>query len=225
MNSGLYRVILAALLAICPCAIRAGVFETIPRPSGAVFDPSGILDAAERKEISAPLERIFKDEGVEVIAVALEDPDGLDSEEAAGQMAAAWCDAPLHAVVLHIRGRDGGPWIVAGGELLRSLDPGEVRDELALAHRDASREPDDAAKLRTAATATADLLRYWQGREAARLALMDHMRAAIRLELETRARKQQILMLTATAAAIPLIVGVMTAIRLLGKPRLSSDKP
>lgn len=216
MDSGFVRAIAAALLAFCPCAVRAAAFEPGPRPAGPVFDPAGVLHEKERAEISLPLERIQKD--VEVIAVVLTNMNTSSPEDAAARMAAAWCDAPLHAVVLHVPHHDGSPWIVAGGELIHSINPDEVRDELAAARRDASREPDDVSKIRTAATATADMLRYWKGREVTRLAAVENMRAGIRLELETKARRQQILMLTA-AAAIPLIVGALLAVRLSGKNR------
>lgn len=226
MNSGFVRAVFAAMLAFCPCAVRAASFEPGPRPSGAVFDPDGILNAAERKEISASLEKIHKEDGVEVIAVVLAELESVQPEETARRIAAAWCDAPLHAVALHIRVREGSPWIATGGDLIRSLDADEVRDELAVARRDASREPDDVSKVRTAANATADMLRYWKGREDTRRAVIENERALIRLELETRSRRQQILMLTAAAAAIPLIAGAVLAIRLLGKSRrISASKP
>lgn len=209
----------AALLALCPCVIHAAAFEPGPRPSSAVFDPSEILKPAERNEISAPLEKILKGEKVEVIAVVLENSHVSNPEVLAMSMAEKWCESTAHAVVLHIPGREGAPWIVAGGDLIRSINPDEVRDELTAARRDASREPDDVSKLRAAANATADMLRYWNGREVTRRAAIENERSLIRLELETKARRQQIVMLTVAAAAPPLIIGAVLAIRLLGKNR------
>jgi hypothetical protein len=218
MNSIFLRAF-AALLTICPCAIRAAGFEPGPRPSVAVFDPHGILNADERLEISTSLGKILKDERVEVIAVVLENSDLSDPEVLATGMAEKWCESFAHAVVLHVPGREGTPWIAAGGELIRSIDPNEVRDELAAARRDASREADDISKIRTAANAAADMLRYWKGREVNRRAVIENERTLIRLELETKSRRQQIVMLTAAAAAVPLIAGVMLAVRLLGRTR------
>ncbi len=215
MNTGVLRVFVAASLAFCP----SHGFEPGPRPREAVFDPDGILNAAERMEISAPLEKILQNDGVEVVAVILKNPDGSEPETLAAGMAAAWCESPLHAVVVHVPGREGSPWIVAGGDLIHSIDQHEVRDELAAARRDASREPDDVSTLRTAANATTDMLRYWMGREITRRAAIEQERAVIRLELETKARRQQIVMLTAAAAIIPLIIGAVMAVRLLGKTR------
>jgi hypothetical protein len=215
MNSGVLRVFVAALLALCPCH----GFEPGPRPHEAVFDPDGILNAAERMEISAPLEKILQNDGVEVVAVILRNPDVPEPEVLAASLAAAWCQSPLHAVVVHVPDREGSPWIVAGGDLIHSIDQHEVRDELAAVRRDASREPDDVSTLRTAANATTDMLRYWMGREITRRAAIEKERAVIRLELENKARRQQTIMLTAAAAIILLIIGFVMSVSLLGKTR------
>jgi hypothetical protein len=215
MGSVFLRVVVGASLALCPCY----AFEPRPRPDGVVFDPDDLLNDAEKMEISAPLEKIIKDEKVEVIAVVLENSAVSDPEVLATFMVEKWCESPAHAVALHIPGRDGTPWIVAGGDFIRVIDPDEVRDELSAARRDASREPDDASKVRTAAHATADMLRYWKGKELARRAAIENERTLIRLELDARSRRQQIIMLTVAASAIPLVAGVVLAIRLLGKKR------
>jgi hypothetical protein len=221
MNSVWCRAVLVALLALCSCTAIAGEYKPGPHPAVPLFDPAGILDDAARAEISRPLEKTGKD--VDVIAVVLTNRDIASPEAAAAGIATAWCVAPLHAVVLHIPGRDGSPWIVAGGDIVEDMNPDELRDELAAARRDASREPDDASKVRTAATATADLLRFWQGREATRLGMIEKIRINIRRELETHAHRQQAIML---AVVIALIAGVAIAIRLLGKSRrVSADKP
>lgn len=218
MKSGF---VLAAILVLCPCAVRAEDFKPGPRPDGALFDPAGVLREDARAEISLPLERIRKD--AEVIAVVLTNMEAATPEEAAAKMAAAWCHAPLHAVVLHVPGREGSPWIVAGGDMIHVLNPDEVRDELAAARRDASREPDDESKVRTAATATADLLRYWKGREDIRLGVIDHMRAGIRRDLETRARRQQAVMF---AIVISFIACTVAGVCLLAKARRrAASKP
>jgi hypothetical protein len=209
----------ALLMALCPCVVRASGFESGPRPSGAVFDPHGVLKVADRNEISAPLERILKDDGVEVIAVVLNHADVSDPEAHAKSLAVSWCESRLHAVVLHIPGCEGTPWIAAGGDLIESINPDELRDELAAVRRDASREPDDVSIMRTAANATADMLRYWKGREDARQAVIDYERTVIGLELETRAHHQQVLILTAAAAVIPIIIGAVLVFRLSAKNR------
>lgn len=220
MNSAFLRVFVAASLALCPCP----GFEPGPRPHGAVFDPDGILNAAEKLEISTTLEKVLRNDRVEVIAVVMKNADG--PETLATSLAQAWCKTPLHAVALHIPDREGSPWIAAGGDLIHSIDQHELRDELAAARRDASREPDDVSTLRTVANATADMLRYWKGREENRRAAIDNQRAAIRLELETKSRRQQVIMLTAAAAFIPLAAAAMLAVRLLGKSRRdSASKP
>ncbi len=222
MNSAFLRAVVVASLVLCPCH----GFEPGPRPHRAVFDPDGILNAAERMEISAPLEKILHNDRVEVVAVILKNPDGSEPEALAKSLAAAWCESPHHAVVLHIPEREGSPWIAVGGDLISSIDQHEVRDELAAARRDASREPDDVSTLRTAANATADMLRYWKGREETRRAVIDNQRAAIRLELETKSRRQQIIMLAAAAAFIPLAAAAVLAVRLLGKSRrVPASKP
>jgi hypothetical protein len=218
MDSGLRRVGLAAILALLPCAVHAG-FEPGPRPVRAVFDPHGALDAAECEEISNTLEKIFKDEKVQVIAVVLENAEVSDPDALVTAMSEKWCGSSAHAIALHVPCRDGSPWIAAGGDIIHAINPDEVRDELAAVRRDAAREPDDVSMVRTAAHVTADMLRYWKGRELARRAVIENERALIRLELDARSRRQQIIMLTLAAAAIPLAAGVVLAIRLLGKNR------
>jgi len=217
MDSAFCRAVILASLALSPCH----GFEPGPRPAAAVVDHAGVLNDAARAEISLPLERIRND--VEVIAVVLTHLDAATPDDAAARMSATWCDAPLHALVLHIPGRDGSPWIVAGGDMIHALNPDEVRDELAAARRDAFREPDDASVVRTAASATADLLRYWKGREDTRLGVIDRMRAGIRRDLETRARRQQAVMLV---MAIALIAFTVAGVGLLAKARRrAASKP
>lgn len=141
MNLRPCRALLAGLLVLAPCHGR----ETAaawpgPRPAGALHDPSRLLNQGGAGDLFRQLGKIRGDEGVEVIAAVLTDTGARVPEEAVQDMAAAWCDAPLHAVVLHVPGRQASPWIAAGGELLSSLDPDEVRDALAGVRRDASRE-------------------------------------------------------------------------------------
>ena len=209
----------AALLVLCPCASRAAGFEPGPRPEGAVHDPSEILGSADRKEISLPLEIILRDEGVDVIAVVLENKDGVAPEVVGGGLAAAWCEASIHAVALHIPGREGTPWIVAGGDLIDSINPDELRDELAAIRRDAMREPDDVSIIRTAADATSEMLRFWKGRELTRGKAVEKARAKIRLELDIIARRQRTQMVMVSVAAILLIAATTAFLRLFLKRR------
>jgi len=218
MNSVFLRAF-AALFALCPCAAPAAGFEPGPRPEGAIHDPSEILGSADRKEISLPLEKILRDEGVDVIAVVLENKDGVVPEALAGGMAAAWCEAGLHAVALHIPGREGTPWIVVGGDLIDSINHDELRDELAAIRRDAMREPDDVSIIRTASHSTTDMLRFWNGRELTRGKAVEKARAEIRLELDIIARRQRTQMVLVSVAAILLIAATTAFLRMFLKKR------
>jgi hypothetical protein len=209
-------IILAAALTLLTVA-RAADFEYGGRPPGSVFDPQNVLDPATRAEISMPLERILRDEGVEVVVVILPSLDGAPPEFVAGRFANAWCQSPIHAVVLHIPGEKQAPWIVPEGKLVGSIKPEVVSQKVAEATRNAAREPTESAKVRAAATEAADMLRYWMRNAINRSEFLETERTKIRLELEAKARQRQITLLAAAASAVPLLIGVFLLFNALRK--------
>ena len=203
------------LLSVCLLVLafasagRAADFEYGGRPPGSVFDPENVLDPATKAEISVPLERILKDEGVDVVVVILPTLDGAPPGFVAGRFSEAWCESPIHAVVLHVPGDKEAPWIVPDGKLIGSLKPELVSQKVADAMRNAAREPTEAAKVRAAATEAADMLRYWMRNAINRSEFLETERTKIRLELETQARRKQITLLAGAALTVPLFIGVV----------------
>ncbi|MDP3850062.1 MAG: hypothetical protein Q8Q59_06150 [Luteolibacter sp.] len=209
--------VMAALLFVSTQTRGAGDFEYGKRPTGAILDATGLLEPRILKEISDPLVRISRDEGIDVIVVVLSDIGAAPPEHVARRFAAEWCDSPLHAVVLHVPGHADSPWIVPAGELMDVIRPEIVSDAVAKARRNASREPGEHARIRAAATEAADMLRYWMGNAVRRGEVIETERTKIRLELETKSRRQRVFMLLAAASAIPLIVGFALVLHLLRK--------
>jgi hypothetical protein len=216
MTSCWHRLFLVWLLAAATLP-GAADFEYGPRPPQPVFDPYGLLAPAVVKEISQPLVRIHHDEAVDVLVVVLKDIGAAPPEHVAKRFAAEWCESPLHAVVLHVPGRSGSPWIVPAGRLLETIRPEKTAEAVATATRNAAREPDDAGKVRAAATEAADMLRFWLGTAVNRSEHLETERTRIRLELENRAYRRRIVLLGSAAAAIPLALGVAALFMLAGK--------
>lgn len=214
----LARLIASCLAALCVAANAAGDFEYGGRPPGSVFDPENFLDPAILKEISQPLSRIFKDEGVDIIVVILKDLEGAPPEHVAGRFADAWCRSPIHAVVLHVPGRKDSPWIVPDGDFIDSIKPEVVSLKVADAVRNAAREPKEPEKVRAAANEAADMLRYWLRNAVNRSEYLQTERTKIRVELETKARRKQIVMLAAAASVIPVLLGVSLLVMAMRKP-------
>lgn len=212
--------VLAAALWLAPLLplFAAADFEYGTRPPHAVFDPNGVLPADVVSEISEPLSRIFRNEGVDVIVVILSDLEGAPPEHVAGRFASQWCDSPIHAVVLHVPGRKDSPWIVPAGKLIDSIKPGLVNQKVAEAMRNASRESKEADKVRAAATEATDMLRYWLRNAINRSEYIELERSKIRLDLETKARQKRITMLMAAASVIPVLAGVSVLYVFLRRP-------
>lgn len=197
-------------------------FEYGPQPPEAVFDPSGFLDPKVAKEISDPLSKISAEQNIDVVVVILPDLEGAPPEHVAGRFAAAWCDAPIHAVVLHVPGHPDAPWLVPAGKLMGFIKPEVVAQSVADAERRASLEVSEPAKVRAAANEAADMLRYWMANAINRSQEIQAAVTGIRAEQEAAALRWRIAAMTASAAAIPLLVGISLLaywVRKRGKPR------
>jgi len=212
-------IVLSGLLsALGTAAQKVEDFEYGQRPPLAVFDPKGFLEPQTLKQISDPLAKVFKDEHIDVIVVILDDLGGAPPEHVARRFAAAWCDSPIHAVVLHVPGRDDSPWIVPAGKIVDTLKPEILEEKINEAKRDASREPDEQGKVRTASTEAADMLRYWMYNAVNRSVYLQSAVAEIRAEHEKKAKQWRIAMLTGVAAAIPVLIGLSMLVVMLRKP-------
>jgi hypothetical protein len=208
MTARIASIVFCLFTVLLPAVEKVPDFEHGQRPPDAVFDPNGLLEPNVLKEISAPLAKIFKDEQIDIIVVILADIAGAPPERVAGQFAAAWCDSPMHAVVLHVQGRQDGPWIVPGGRLIDCIKPEKLAQSVADAQRDASREPNEQAMVRTAASEAADMLRYWRHNAINRVEFIRNARAEIQMEQQAKAIQWRIAKLTGAACVIPVMIGV-----------------
>lgn len=207
--------LIAVIFALMPCLAVGDDFEYGLRPPDSVFDPRGFLGADLTREIAEPLTRIHQEQGVDIIVVVIDGLEGAPPAHVAGRFAAAWCQAPIHAVVLHVPGDEGAPWIVPAGKLIEHLKPEVLTQDVADAERRARLEPTEPARVRAAAIETADRLRYWLGTAVNRSEFISDARVKIRLEQETKARQWRIAMLTAAAAAIPLLALISALVFIL----------
>lgn len=199
---------LALLLTLLPAAANSAEFEYGGRPPQSIFDPVGLLEPQVVKEISENFARIRKDEGIDIVVVILPDLEGAPPEHVARRFAAEWCEAPIHAVVLHVPGRQDGPWIVPAGKLIGLIKPETLAQSIADGQRRAAAEPDEPAKIRSAATEAADMLRYWMATAINRSELLRTARTEIRLDQETKAYNWRIVLLAGMATVIPMILGI-----------------
>ena len=184
------------------------VFEYGPRPPLSVFDPKGFLEPAQVKAISDPLAAFYQKEGIDVIVVVLADLGNAPPEHVARSFASAWCKSPLHCVVLHVPGREDGPWIVPNGRLVEHLNPDQVQQAVNNGRRRAASEAKDADKVRAAANEAADMLRYWMANAINRSDMIRTESGRIRTELETQSRQWKMGVMLTVASVIPLIAGM-----------------
>jgi hypothetical protein len=210
------------LLACMAMAEEPQAFEYGPRPPLAVFDPASVLDPPRIKELSDTLTTIFKNEGVDVLVVVLTDLKGAPPEHVARRFAKAWCQSPIHAVVLHVPGRQDSPWIIPLGRLLEAIKPEQVKESVANAQRRASRETNDTEKVRTAANEAADFLRYWTQNVFNRSEILLTEQAKLQLEQGKRSRSWRIATLVGIAALVPFLAGISFLVTRLrkGGPRI-----
>lgn len=142
------------------------------------------------------------------MVVVLPSLDNAPPEHVAGRFAAAWSQSPIHAVVLHVPGQAESPWIVPSGRLLATANPDMVRQKLADAARNVSREPDEPSKLRAATTQAADMLRYLMHNAINRREFLETERTRIRLDLENKALRKRIIMLGAAVSVFVILFAI-----------------
>lgn len=176
------------------------------RPPESIFDPEGYLDAKVTKEISEPL-AVYRRDGIEVIVVVLKSLEEAPPGHVAQEFAKAWCKSPIHCVVLHVPGEKDSPWIIPAGQLIDHLVPDQVRRAVADSHRRAASEPDDAHKVKAAASEATDMLRYWLANALNRSDLIIRESARQREEIDAKKIKMEIAVIIAAASIVPILLG------------------
>ena len=161
MIARIIPILLAFMLAAPVSAQTPAPFEYGPRPPLSVFDPSGFLPPEAVKEISDPLNAIYKNEGIDVVVVILKDLENAPPEHVARRFAREWCTSAIQCVVLHVPGSKDSPWIIPQGKLVDVIEPALIRQTVEEAQHRAARETKEPDKVRAAATEAADMLRFW----------------------------------------------------------------
>lgn len=172
-----------------------------------VIDPTGVLTLAEQQGISQPLREILAKESIDVVVVVLPEIGDAPPEHVVRGFGGKWAKSKINAVVLHVPGRDGSPWILPG-ELMRDVvKPGALKEAIAAAEKRAAAEPTDFAKVRAASIEAADVMRYWKGGALLRAEDIITKRLEWQLANERRERLLKLAAALAAAAVIPLLVG------------------
>ena len=167
----------------------------------------GFLDPKILNEISEPLRVLYEKEGIDVIVVVLNDIGTSPPEHVAGRFADAWCNSMFHCVVLHVPGRNDGPWIIPGGRVIKQRKLEDIKKFVTDAKRRVSSESSEAGKVKASATEATDMLRFWMGDEINRSEMIQRQGELFRKNHEQRKRDQKLAIITIAACVIPLIFG------------------
>lgn len=179
------------------------------RPKNSVFDPGGILTPKELAELAEPLAKVRESEGIDVMVVILPVINEVLPEHVAEGFAEKWASTKLNAVVLHVPGREGSPWIFPGRVMGEMLKPEALSESITAAEKRAAAEPTDFGKVRAASTEASDALRYWMGGAVIRSEEMINRRLAAQLVYESRQQLIKAAAVLGAAALIPLLVGLV----------------
>ncbi|MFM2197869.1 MAG: hypothetical protein RLZZ505_1301 [Verrucomicrobiota bacterium] len=178
------------------------------RPKNSVFDPAGILTPKEQAALAEPLAKVRESEGIDVMVVILPEIQEVQPEHVAAGFAQKWAMTKVNAVVLHVPGKDGTPWIFPGDVMNSILKPGTLRVSMAAAEKRAAAEPTDFGKVRAASTEASDAIRYWMGVSVIRSEQMIDKRLEAQLAHERRQRLLKLAAVLGAAALIPLAATV-----------------
>lgn len=211
MTAGFPSAIAALFLALTALVSAATDFEYGQRPEQSVFDPGNVLKPDELEAISGPLKALYQKQGVDVMVIIMPDVGNAPPEHVAGRFAEAWSHSDLRCVVLHVPGHEQSPWIIPSGRLVSYLNTDEVQKAVDDARRHSAAEPKDVDKVRTAATESADMLRYWLASTINHSEMIRTESTKLRLEQETKARQWRIATMAGVASVIPL-AGILSLI-------------
>ncbi len=203
------------LLALILCLPMAGAdqaqtgFRYGERPKNSVFDPAGILTIKEQKELAEPLAKVRETEGIDVMVVILPDVGDAPPIHVAEGFSEKWAVTEINAVVLHVPGREGSPWIFPGRIMEESLKRETLDSTIEEAQKRAAAEPTDFGKVRAASIEASDALRFWMGGLKMRSEHLISERLEERLAYESRQRLLKLAAGLGAAALIPFALGVV----------------
>lgn len=178
------------------------------RPKNSVFDPSGSLTFSQQAEIAGPLAKVLADEGLDVMVVILPDIGDAPPKHVAEGFAEKWATTNVNAVVLHVPGHEGSPWISLGRMMGSLLVPESLKNTIGAAEQRASAEDTDFGKVRAAATEASDALRYWMGGALMRSEETINRRREAQQAYENRQRLLKLAAFLGAASLIPLVLGL-----------------
>ena len=158
------RLLILLVSILTQSAMGEAAFQYGPRPVSGIFDPERSLSPEMTRQLTDQLSTVRKRDLADVLVVILPATGEVPPEHLASRFSDAWGKGALHAVVFDALNRTDGPWIVFGGEVVRS-DHGEIIPQMAAdILRRAHQEPDRESALRAAALETTDILRYLLGK-------------------------------------------------------------
>ena len=178
------------------------------RPKNGVFDPAGILTIKEQADLAEPLGKVRKQEGIDVLVVILPEIGEAPPQHVAEGFSVKWAEGNVNAVVLHVPGKEGSPWIFPGRFMVEAIKRETLDESILSAQKRAAAEPTDFGKVRAAATEASDALRYWMGGLRIRSEEIISEQLEQRLAHENRRRLLKLAALLGAASVIPLSVGV-----------------
>ncbi len=219
-------VLLFLLFALLPRLEAAEpAFEYGSRPVTGVFDPERSLSPELTVELTDELSKVRKRDLADVLVVVLPTTGEVPPEHLAQRFSDAWGKGPLHAVVLDATNRTDGPWILFGGEVIRSdhneIIPQMAKDILRRSHQEADRE----SSLRAAAFEASDMLRYLLGKVQTQGEAFRTDRLQKELDLEHEKRIRKFALYGGAAALLPVIGFVAVLIMGLLRRRAAHFPP
>jgi hypothetical protein len=190
------------------------------RPKNSIFDPAGTLTLSQQAKLAEPLANVLESEGIDVLVVILPDIGDAPPEHVAEGFAKKWAISQVNAVVLHVPGKAGSPWIFPGKVMGDALKAETLKEAIVAAEKRASAEPTDFGIVRAASTEASDALRFWMGGLKIRSEELITRSMEARLRQENRRRLLKLAAILGAACLIPIAIGIVVLF-----PRIRDSRP
>jgi hypothetical protein len=179
------------------------------RPKHSIFDPNGIITPKQQNMLAEPLAKVLSEEGLDVMVVILPDIGDTPPEHVAIGFANKWALTKINAVVLHVSGKEGSPWIFPGHVMGALLSPEKLKLSIDIAQQRAAAEPTDFGKVRAAATEASDILRFEMGGAVILSELLIAERNKQLQAFDKRRRLMKMAVILGLASLLPLCAGLV----------------